>query len=251
MTRPGTSGGNGISNMRRIFGIILGKALFFLPQAVREAVFFEAAAWFHRRRARPLRLDATEPHFVNLGSGTRAIRGFINIDFFTTPGIDYGADLRYPLMIRSDVVDGIFCEHTLEHLNYREADAMLSECRRILKSGGAIRIVVPDLSQFLRNYCDGNREWCREWERLMFRESVVAERSKRTLGSPIEAISFVTQEYGHSSCWDFETLRNHLERCGFRDISRGSFGNGTCEQLLVDLDAEDRKIVSLYVEALK
>jgi len=237
--------------MRRFLGAILENILFFLPPSLREAAFFEAASWFHRRSARPLRLDARHPHFVNLGSGTRAIPGFINIDFFTTPGIDYGADLRYPLMIGSDVVDGIFCEHTLEHLNYRETDTLLSECRRILKPGGAIRIVVPDLSMFLRNYCDGNREWFREWERLMFRESVVAERSKRTLGSPLEAIGFVTQEYGHSSCWDFETLRNHLERSGFRNIAQISFGKGTCEQLLVDLDAEDRKFVSIYVEALK
>ena len=214
-------------------------------------MLFEAAAWFHRRRLQPLRLDAREPHFINLGSGTRTIPGFINIDFFTTPGIDYGADLRYPLRIGTDTVDGIFCEHTLEHLCYRDADALLSECRRILKPGGAIRIVVPDLSLFLRHHCGGNREWFREWERLMFRESVVAERSGRTLGSPLEAVSFVTQEYGHASCWDFETLRNHLARSGFRDIEWTSFGKGRRGTLLVDLDAEDRKFVSLYMEAVK
>lgn len=237
--------------MKRFFGIILRKLLFFLPRAVQGTVLFEAAAWVYRLRVRPLRLDTGESHFINLGCGTRTIPGFIDIDFFTTPGIDYGADLRYPLLIGCNVVDGIFCEHTLEHLSYREVDALLSECRRILKPGGAIRIVVPDLSLFLRNYSSGNREWFREWERMMFRESVMAERSERKLGSPLEAISFVTQEYGHSSCWDFETLRNHLERSGFHDIVQVSFGKGNFEQLHADLDAEDRKFVSLYVEAVK
>jgi SAM-dependent methyltransferase len=209
------------------------------------------ASYGGRFRARPLRLDAGKIHYINLGSGTDALQGFINIDFFTTAGIDYGTDLRYPLMIEDEAVDGIFCEHTLEHLNYREADSLLKDCRRILKPGGAIRIVVPDLSLFLRNYCERNGEWFREWERLMFRESVVAERLERTLGSPLEAISFVTQEYGHSSSWDFETLRNHLERSGFLDIVETSFRKGRCERLLVDMDAEDRKFVSLYVEAVK
>ena len=237
--------------MKKFFGIILRKLLFFLPQAMQDAVFFEAVGWVHRLRVRPLRPDTGEVHLINLGCGTRTIPGFINIDFFSTPGIDYGADLRYPLMIGCDVVNGIFCEHTLEHLNYREVDALLSECRRILKPGGAIRIVVPDLSLFLRNYSEGNRQWFREWERMMFRDSIMMVRSKRTLGSPLEAISFVTQEYGHSSCWDFETLRNHLERSGFRDIVQVSFGKGNFERLHVDLDAEDRKFVSLYVEAVK
>ena len=237
--------------MRRFLGTILGKILFFLPPSMREAALFEAASWFHRRSARPLRLDAKGPHFINLGSGTRAIPGFINIDFFTTPGVDYGADLRFPLRIGTDTVAGIFCEHTLEHLCYRDAYALLSECHRILKPGGTIRIVVPDLSLFLNNYCAGNQDWFREWERLMFRESIVPERSGRTLGSPLEAVSFVTQEYGHASCWDFDTLRNHLERSGFRDIEWTSFGRGRRETLLVDLDAKDRKFVSLYMEAVK
>lgn len=179
------------------------------------------------------------------------VGGMTNIDFFGTPNIQYGADLRYPLKISDGVVDGIFSEHALEHLSYAEADSLLAECRRILKAGGVIRVVVPDLSLFIRNYADDSKHWFATWERLMFLDSSDPERAKRHLTTPLEAVSFVTQEYGHRSSWDFDTLEAYLKRAGFRDIRQVAFRQGQCEKLLVDLDEDDRKFVSLYVEAEK
>ncbi len=86
---------------------------------------------------------------------------------------------------------------------------------------------------------------------LYFTNSPDAGRKRRRLGSPLEALSFVTQEYGHQSCWDLETLSNHLQNSGFVDIVRCGFMQGGDKALLVDQDEEDRKFVSLYVEAAK
>ena len=44
-------------------------------------------------------------------------------------------DLRYPFKIESTSIDGIFSEHTFEHLSHEEVDNALSECYRILKNG--------------------------------------------------------------------------------------------------------------------
>jgi SAM-dependent methyltransferase len=230
---------------------VIRKILFFLPDHVVEVMLFEAMSFFGRLRSKPLLLSPTTRHLVNMGSGERTIEGFINIDFFLTRGIDYGADLRYPLKINSNVVAGIFCEHTLEHLTFSEGKNLLRECYRILKPGGIIRIAVPDLSIFLSHYCAEDQAWFYDWERLMFSSSADAERAKRRLNTPMEAISFVTQEYGHVSCWDFATLKVFLEQCNFREISKKSFMQGADKTLLIDLDSEDRKFISLYVEAVK
>lgn len=237
--------------MLDILRFLTKKILFFVPASLISAVFFEAASLWGRIKARPLVLDAGSRNYVNLGSGPNVVPGFVNIDFFNTGGIDYGADLRYPLKIASSAVDGIFCEHTLEHLTYSQVNAVLGECYRILKPGGVIRVVLPDLSLFMRNYCAGNRDWFARWEELIFITSRDSERAARRLLTSMEAVSFVTQEYGHVSCWDFETLAAYLEKNGFREITATGPGKGRCAELLIDLDDEERKFVSLYVEAVK
>jgi hypothetical protein len=67
----------------------------------------------------------------------------------------------------------------------------------------------------------------------------------------MEALSFVTQEYGHRSAWDFETMEKFLTRAGFTEIRRCAFREGTDPLLLQDKDTLDRKMTSLYVEAKK
>jgi hypothetical protein len=42
----------------------------------------------------------------------------------------------------------------LEHLDREHAPAFLRECRRVLKPGGVLRVVVPDLEQMARVYLD-------------------------------------------------------------------------------------------------
>lgn len=54
-------------------------------------------------------------------------------------------DVRRGLPFTGASVDAIFAAHFLEHLTPAEAAALLTECRRVLKPGAAIRIVVPDL----------------------------------------------------------------------------------------------------------
>lgn len=213
---------------------------------------FESMSFMGRLLTRPLRLDETASNYVNLGSGSHYIAGFINIDFFITRAPkDYGADLRFPLKIASNTVNGIISEHTIEHLTYGQSTAILAECHRILKPGGVLRVIVPDLSLFIRNYSDNNQEWFTRWEQLMFTASGDASRRKRRLKTNLQAISFVTQEYGHVSCWDWATMRACLQEGGFRTVNQTQFREGRDPKLLVDQDDESRRFVSLYVEAVK
>jgi SAM-dependent methyltransferase len=221
------------------------------PASVRSALRLEGRSLVGRWLSKCFRPPGGQPLFINLGCGTQILKGFINVDFFGTPGIDYAADLRYPFNMPDGFADGILCEHTLEHFAYPQADRILSESYRILKPGAVLRVVVPDLSIFIRNYQEDNREWFSRWERLLFIDSTDRERAQRRLLTPLEAISFVTQEYGHASCWDFPTMEAHMERTGFRDIAPAAFRRGHCEALLADQDAPDRIFVSLYVEAVK
>jgi len=225
--------------------------LFFLPSYIFSMAIFESGAYFGRFFSKPLRINRGAQNYINLGCGPVLLTGFINIDFFGSKGVDYEADLRFPLKIASGSIDGIICEHTMEHLSYGDVENLLSECHRILKPGGVIRIILPDVSLFIKHYGDVTGEWFDAWERLMFSESADSNRSKRRLTTRMQAISFVTQEYGHISAWDAPTLQVFLEGASFKDIESLQFRRGRCSRLLVDLDAPDRKFVSLYMEATK
>jgi predicted SAM-dependent methyltransferase len=213
-----------------------------LPETVRGPIAFETRSFLGRVFARRLRVNADQRNYMNLGSADDRIPGYVAVDFFS-PNVGYGADLRYPLLIDDAVFDGIFTEHTLEHLNYTEVARILAECRRILKPGGIIRIVVPDLSIFVEHYVSNNESWFRDWERE------VLQPRGRSMISRMEALSFVTQEYGHRSAWDFETMEKFLARAGFSEIHKRAFHEGSDPLLLQDKDTRDRTILSLYVEA--
>jgi predicted SAM-dependent methyltransferase len=197
-----------------------------------------------RLRARPLKLDPSRRNYLNLGAADDHFEDYVALDFFSR-NTGYGADLRYPLLIDAGVFDGIFTEHTLEHLSYEEVAQILLECLRILKPDGRIRIIVPDLSLFAENYARRNDTWFREWERL------VLEPRGRKMISNLEALSFVTQEYGHRSSWDMETMERFLARAGFVDIRMCAPRQGGDVRLLRDKEDLDRTMVSLYVEARK
>jgi len=224
---------------------------FFLPERVFGAVVFEARAFLGNLLASPLVLDRDARNYVNLGSGPRIKAGYVNIDFFGSPDIDYGADLRRPLKIADSTVTGIFCEHVLEHLTYAEVSRLLCECHRVMKPGSVLRVIVPDVSLFILRYSERDEGWFRRWETLMFIQSADPERATRRLVSPMQAISFVTQEYGHVSAWDFETLSICLANSGFGQARRVGFMQGQCSELFLDQDNEGRKFVSLYAEAVK
>jgi predicted SAM-dependent methyltransferase len=215
-----------------------------LPGTVSEPLAFEARSAIGRLFARRLRHNPNESSYLNLGAGNDRFEGYIGVDFFSG-ATEYGADLRYPLLIDDAVFDGIFTEHTLEHFTYAEVARILAECNRIMKPGGWIRIIVPDLSIFIENYTRNDSTWFQEWER-----EVLQPRGRRLLSS-MEALSFVTQEYGHRSAWDFATMARLLERAGFTAIRKCALGEGSDPRLLRDKEDCDRAMVSLYVEARK
>jgi SAM-dependent methyltransferase len=215
-----------------------------LPESVRGSIAFETKSFVGRLLARRLRVDPNQRNYMNLGSGNDRLDDYVAVDFFSS-NAGYGADFRYPFLIDDAVFDGIFTEHTLEHLNYAEVARVLAECQRILKPGGIIRIVVPDLSIFVENYVSNNESWFRDWER-----EVLKPRG-RSMISRMEALSFVTQEYGHRSAWDFETMSIFLARAGLTEIRKCAFRESRDARLVQDKDAPDRTMLSLYVEARK
>lgn len=90
--------------------------------------------------------------FLNLGCGKRFHTDWVNVDFTVTgPGV-MACDLSKGIPFPSASFDVVYHSHLLEHFPRRKAPAFLSECFRVLKPGGILRVVVPDLEDIAKLY---------------------------------------------------------------------------------------------------
>jgi predicted SAM-dependent methyltransferase len=179
--------------------------------------------------------------YLDLGCGPNTDLDFCNLDYGWHPGVDICWDVTRGLPFDDGYVAGIFTEHMLEHLTFKDALALLAECRRVLRKGGVLRIVVPDGQLYLSEYAkhlsgQASAMPCGEEDKTRF--AVV---------TPMVSVNRIFREHGHLFIWDYETLRLALLRCGFTNVERRIFGQGRDPKLL--RDTASRKVESLYVES--
>jgi predicted SAM-dependent methyltransferase len=222
--------------------------ILFMPIELYEHAKFEFRSKLGQLLSRSLKLKSKNANYINLGSGNSYVNNFINVDFFGNKMIDYGMDLRFPFKIETNSIDGIFSEHTFEHLSHLEVDNALNECCRILKPEAKIRIIVPDLSILIERYCSSDDEWFQNWQDLVLKDP--SRHYMKKYFTKMFAVNFTASYYHHKSCWDFESLKKILTSNGFVNIEKCNYNLGTPE-LLIDSDSDDRKLVSIYIEGKK
>lgn len=65
-------------------------------------------------------------------------------------------DCRRPLPFPSESVDHILCSHFIEHVYPDEAGVILQDFHRVLRPGGTLHVIVPNLAELVRAYVDGS-----------------------------------------------------------------------------------------------
>jgi predicted SAM-dependent methyltransferase len=94
---------------------------------------------------------------LNLGCGSRFLKDtqWINIDFNPQHREVISHDLRKGIPLADQSINAVYQSHFLEHFSKGDAIRLIRECFRVLKPGGTIRIVVPDLENICRLYLEG------------------------------------------------------------------------------------------------
>ena len=207
-------------------------------KTLKDQIIFEIISWYGRTllTRKPPRIDSSN-NLLHLGSGSNMIDGWINADFYRprywrVPKSLWMLDFRFKLYCDSDYWDGIFTEHTLEHLNYVHIRNLLNELFRTLKPRCWIRISVPDLRKYVDYY--NNKPSHQKFSQWV---------------TGAEAISSLTQGWGHLSVWDNILLERTLLETGFINVREVDFLQGTDKRLL--MDKEVRNWESLYFEGQK
>lgn len=215
----------------------------------------------HRRRVR-IPEEYARPVKVNLGCGLAVAPGWINVDgslnavianlpvtfhrlaYRLTGANRYYSkeqycellrhnffvhhDLAYSIPLDANSADFVYSSHFLEHLFRKDAQNLLSEAYRVLKPGGTLRIVVPDLEYALSLFRSGKKD-------EMLTQYFFVEDDD----------SYYAR---HKYMYDFDMLKDLVEKAGFRDVVRCGFQEGRTPDLpILDNRAEE----SVFIEALR
>ncbi len=89
---------------------------------------------------------------LNLGCGTTFHEDWVNVDFVDHGGRVLAYDLRLGIPFADNSFDVVYHSHVLEHMPKAWGEFFIAECYRVLRPGGLLRVVVPDLENIARAY---------------------------------------------------------------------------------------------------
>lgn len=161
--------------------------------------------------------QVTEAVRLNIGCGEWLIPGYVNIDADPALDVDIAAAVP-PIPYPDATVDEIWSCHFLEHLDFETGAAFLRECYRVLRPGGLVSIVVPDMRWLYAEYSKGSGRAFEE------PNSGGRMRAVRDLDDLNAMFVFSTVQPSHHKWgYDLSTLSRALEVAGFpllREIDR-------------------------------
>lgn len=152
------------------------------------------------------------------------------------------ADAKTHIPLPDGSVSLIYSSHMLEHLDKLEAGLFLMEAKRVMKSGGVIRLVLPDLSKAIARY-NQNQD-----------ADMFVKSTSMCIPNPrgfIERLRMVLiGNRHHLWMYDSKSLFKLLESHGFKKIELLPCGETTLSEY-APLDLNERAEESLYIEAVK
>jgi SAM-dependent methyltransferase len=186
-------------------------------------------------------------------------------------------DLRKGIPYPDNTFHAVYHSHFLEHLDTSASELFLRECYRVLRPGGVLRIVVPNLEYYINLY---NSSLCSLYAAVDISARAQIENHKKSiflllnqlidheptgtaeqkhLYRKIELwIRGTTSQTGEMHRWMYDsfTLHQLFEDTGFRDITKNSHNTSRITRwkewkLDSQNDFTPKKPESLYMEGIK
>ncbi|MBX7151373.1 methyltransferase domain-containing protein [bacterium] len=142
-------------------------------------------------------------------------------------------DCTYGIPLDDNIVPAVYSSHFFEHLSKTQAQSLLSECYRVLKPNGIIRICVPSLDEEVTRIKSALQTYPQDVTML--------QRFVTT-----DIVGFNSYYSNHRWMYNFYEMKSILESAGFSQISEKPFKSGNIQDVAL-LDTRG----GLHVEAIK
>ncbi len=164
---------------------------------------------------------------LHIGCGENILDGWLNSDLsFLSRFILVHLDATERFPFSDEEFDYVFSEHVIEHFSYLKGLQMLSECHRILKPEGKIRISTPSLDFLIDLY---------KKEKSDLQIQYIKWAAKAIVGASSDNCTFVINNYvrdwGHQFIYDEVTLSKCLNNAGFTRVTRCELNESEDEAL--------------------
>jgi predicted SAM-dependent methyltransferase len=183
----------------------------------------------HRLRRNILRSDerlrndylqnTTKPK-LHIGGGWHRLNGWLNADIELIPGVmRMDATQRFPFS--DETFQYVYTEHMIEHVPYQKGVYMLQECHRVLRNGGVIRVITPNLAAIVGLY---SGDVCADQQRYVswFCQTFVPQECPP---NAVSAINAMFRLWGHQFIYDEKTLADSMRAAGFSPVTRSLLGD--------------------------
>lgn len=159
---------------------------------------------------------------LNLGCGSNYHRDWVNLDLAPVSSEVTQCNITQGIPFQAGSFDAVYHSHVLEHLSQEQGIHLLKECLRILKPGGILRIVVPDLEQIAELYLQSHQQaWKDEnldanyqWMKLELLDQLVRNQSGGQMGRYIATGRISNEEFVRSRLG--EEFQNCIEQENFQ-----------------------------------
>jgi predicted SAM-dependent methyltransferase len=152
---------------------------------------------------------------LHIGCQANPIPNWLNVDI---QPLEHGIvimDATKSFYLGNETFDFVFTEHMIEHVSFVEADFMLSECFRILKSGGKIRISTPDLAFLVDLFSNPKKDIQARY--IAFSSKFISNKEIPIIPSVI--VNNFFRDWGHKFIHDRESLDFLLTKNGFKNVT--------------------------------
>jgi SAM-dependent methyltransferase len=214
-----------------------------------------------------------EKPWLNVGCGTIAPEGWVNID--RSPGL---ALARYPLLrsaaVRFGVLRGpqadvvwpkgieridatrhlpfpngsvgvVYSSHMLEHLVRADATRFLAECGRVLRHDGLLRLALPDLRRMAEHYVASSDPGAAD----AFIEATGLGWDARPKG--VDRLVEVVTGARHRWMYDARSVQRLCRDVGFSHTQECAYREGRCPELELVEVREDSFFLEVSISPLR